>query len=686
MVDQKLLDSINAHNEKFPNRKIDAEKNMNNRGYIMKEFIKDLQELLGTKPDGVLGEDDKRAYENKINFIKNQNYPILPIIRWGMWCKGYHGGDVNNETFGDNNFLKGLRDLINDTGLKDILELDKINFQLLKAIFSMDAYILIKSRGDEEIQKLQRIMNIKTYKYIGISPCDGIPQAKLMKQIIWYMQIVSNDPSDMDGEFGNDTLKNFLNNFQENNNSIKFKESVKILQCLLRINKCYAEINGNLDDSTNKQIRIFKTMANLDDPFNLQKNNNITKELIGGLIRSCGFKGRKAICCDTSFIINKDYINELKSNEYSIIGRYISGSVKNRSKALTYEEIDLLRKNNFEIFLIFQEGASNTLEYFKDNSSGERDGNKINKAMEYLNIPQNNTVFVAIDCDMYESDFREYIVPYMKKINEIVKKYRIGVYCSRLGCKILKELNLSTAFFISGASFKFSGNAGICLPDLWHFEQFSTDIKLSTLYIDKVAISLNYKDCIVNFEEKKKNDYTDIIMKKLKEMEDIINNRFNEDLKLEISALMTSIASENYTIYPITKTSNAIREIKWFFDQVTHKGPWDLKVDQSWENTIGIKPIPTFGVPGANQYFYFKDKFINREELGNITYGYLGKVMNFPDIILYIGGGVASKGKNFGEMILNSIFKINDFKPPYYGDSKEDHEFIEFGIQLYKNH
>jgi hypothetical protein len=268
-----------------------------------------------------------------------------------------------------------------------------------------------------------------------------------MKQIIWYMQIISNDPSDMDGQFGNDTLQNFLNNLKENNNSIKFKESVKILQCLLRINKCYANISGNLDDSTNKQIRIFKTIANLDDPFQLTKNNDITKELIGGLIRSCGFKGRKAICCDTSFIINENNINELKLNEYSIIGRYISGNVKNRSKALTYEEINLLRNNNIEIFLIFQEGRSNQLEYFKDNSAGERDGNKINKAMEYLNIPENNIVFVAIDCDMYEFEFREYIVPYMKKINEIVKKYRIGVYCSRLGCKILKELNLSITFF-----------------------------------------------------------------------------------------------------------------------------------------------------------------------------------------------------------------------------------------------
>jgi len=34
--------------------------------------------------------------------------------------------------------------------------------------------------------------------------------------------------------------------------------------------------------------------------------------------------------------------------------------------------------------------------------------------MKDLNIPENNIVFVAIDCDMYESDFRKYIIPYMQ--------------------------------------------------------------------------------------------------------------------------------------------------------------------------------------------------------------------------------------------------------------------------------
>ena len=85
-----------------------------------------------------------------------------------------------------------------------------------------------------------------------------------------------------------------------------------------------------------------------------------------------------------------------------------------------------------------------------------------------------------------------------------------------------------------------------------------------------------------------------------------------------------------------------------------------------------------------NEKFLFSGKVVDREELGNITYGYLGKAKNFPDEILYLGGGVASQGKNLTEMILNSAKNLVELlNDPYYGDSKEDHESIEFGIKLY---
>ena len=57
----------------------------------------------------------------------------------------------------------------------------------------------------------------------------------------------------------------------------------------------------------------------------------------------------------------------------------------------------------------------------------------------------------------------------------------------------IKELNLAIGFFVSGASYGFNGNIGVCLPDYWNFEQFSTDIKLKAVDIDKVD-----KNWIVN--------------------------------------------------------------------------------------------------------------------------------------------------------------------------------------------
>ena len=46
------------------------------------------------------------------------------------------------------------------------------------------------------------------------------------------------------------------------------------------------------------------------------------------------------------------------------------------------KKMNLLRNNNFEIFLIFKEERSNILQHFKDNSIGGRDRNKINKTMK----------------------------------------------------------------------------------------------------------------------------------------------------------------------------------------------------------------------------------------------------------------------------------------------------------------
>ena len=180
-------------------------------------------------------------------------------------------------------------------------------------------------------------------------------------------------------------------------------------------------------------------------------------------------------------------------------------------------------------------------------------------------------------------------------------------------------------------------------------------------------------------------NYTTQIMNKLKEMEQIINKRHSIEKRTEFGSLLATLITQRFVLFPAIKASNVLIELGWFFTQVTHRGPWDLKVDESWRKTIGIEPIPAYGVKGKpNEKFLFSGKAVNREELGNITYGYLGKAMNFPDVIIYLGGGVAAQGKNLKDMIINSAKNLEVLKPPYYGDSKDDHEWVEFGINLYK--
>ena len=51
--------------------------------------------------------------------------------------------------------------------------------------------------------------------------------------------------------------------------------------------------------------------------------------------------------------------------------------------------------------------------------------------------------------------------------------------------------------------------------------------------------------------------------------------------------------------------------------------------------------------------------------------------MNFPDIIIYLGG-VSALGNNLLDMIKNCVKNLQLLKPSYYGNSKEDHECVEF--------
>lgn len=103
--------------------------------------------------------------------------------------------------------------------------------------------------------------------------------------------------------------------------------------------------------------------------------------------------------------------------------------------------------------------------------------------------------------------------------------------------------------------------------------------------------------------------------------------------------------------------------LSWFKDQVNHNAPWDIKRKNRWLDTIGTT------YPGIySKKVIFEGGFTTPEELGNITYGYLGTASKISEFVLIVGGNYAAGG-------IWGIFTG--------ADSEKDKEAIRRGIQWY---
>jgi len=75
----------------------------------------------------------------------------------------------------------------------------------------------------------------------------------------------------------------------------------------------------------------------------------------------------------------------------------------------------------------------------------------------------------------------------------------------------------------------------------------------------------------------------------------------------------------------------------WFYHQVNHEAPWDIKIPDMWNNTIGA-----YTFPGPYAVVHFEGFAMTPEQLGNFTYGYIGTAEGFPRKILFMGSVFAA--------------------------------------------
>ena len=113
----------------------------------------------------------------------------------------------------------------------------------------------------------------------------------------------------------------------------------------------------------------------------------------------------------------------------------------------------------------------------------------------------------------------------------------------------------------------------------------------------------------------------------------------------------------------VPEFQNHAWDFEWFANTVGNDGIWNIKRGgEAWATSIGT----TF--PGVNSKVVFLGRIVTVEDIGNITFGYLGSAASFPETILIAG----SVGNHFATHF-NSGWS-NEFS---------DHNMIKLGIDWY---
>lgn len=201
---------------------------------------------------------------------------------------------------------------------------------------------------------------------------------------------------------------------------------------------------------------------------------------IKALLTSCGDTSRPAKACDCSVQLTYPKAFALRQNGYECVGRYLTefvgSGIHRRPKNLTAKEAESIFRAGLRVFPIFQDGGWYP-EYFSGGvATGERDGRIAVGATKLINLPLGTIIYFAVDCDLYDYQVSQLIIPYFSGVFSSVfssgSGYLVGIYGLRNICSRVSDKGYVVSSFVSGMSTGFSGNLGYPLPKNWVFDQF----------------------------------------------------------------------------------------------------------------------------------------------------------------------------------------------------------------------
>lgn len=387
----------------------------------VKALIIALQIELGiSSPNGTFGTQTTALCPTLKKEISLPNNKIK-ILQHGLFCKGYSTKIVTG-IFGDNT-EDAIISVETDAGLNPTGIVTPLIF---KTILNTDPLVL-SSDGDNQIRYIQQTLNKTYYRYFGIIPTNGIYERNTNKALIYALQAEEGlAVGTANGSFGT-TTQSKCPTLNINDTRANY---VKILQYGLKCNNISIDnIAGIFNEATRQNIIQFQQFVALP-----QNGGIADLNVWMSLLTSKGNTTRTVTGCDCSTVITSENVSVLTTNNYTSIGRYLTGRYK-----LTDSEIIVLTQNNIRIFPIFQRSGEGVSAINIDYFTSERailDANDAYNSAKNLGFGTGSIIYFAVDFDAYDYQVTSTIIPFYQLLSDAFSKintmkYRIGIYGPR---------------------------------------------------------------------------------------------------------------------------------------------------------------------------------------------------------------------------------------------------------------
>lgn len=395
---------------------------------------------------------------------------INNIIRGGLFCKGYNGGNGTLDGTYSTTTVAAVTALRVDMGLA--ASDGKMTPKVFKGLLNMDAYVLLDG-GTAQIRAIQQALNnryIARPDFFAI-PADGLFSRSVQTALLFALQFeIGLDDGVANGYFGGLTQAGIREQAHVVEGSVDTtKYFVHLFQAALTFNGYSTTFGSTYTAATAAVVRTFQAFAKLP------VNGEADFATWASLLVSTGDTSRPAKAADCITAITDEFAVTLKNAGYETIGRYLTNypGPDPTNKKIQPGELTTIFAHGLTVFPIFQEGGD-SVEYF-DKGRGEYAGRTAHAAARAYGFENGQTIYFAVDFDALEEEVYGSVLPFFEGINSAIADnggaYKVGVYGSRNTCTIVSKAGLAESSFVSGMSTGFSGNLGFPLPTNWAFDQ-----------------------------------------------------------------------------------------------------------------------------------------------------------------------------------------------------------------------